>query len=112
MGRFVLAALLALGLIAPAYPHGGGLDGLGCHHNRKLGGYHCHRGPLAGQGFTSKSEALRALEGSNARQGPAAQPPAAQACCKVCRKGKACGNSCISASKTCRKPPGCACDAN
>ena len=32
------------------------------------------------------------------------------ACCKTCRKGKACGNSCISRSKTCRKSPGCACD--
>lgn len=31
-------------------------------------------------------------------------------CCKVCRKGKACGNSCISASATCRKGPGCACN--
>ena len=35
----------------------------------------------------------------------------AQRCCKICRKGKACGNSCISRSKTCRKPPGCACNA-
>jgi hypothetical protein len=32
-------------------------------------------------------------------------------CCKVCRKGKACGNSCISASYTCRKGRGCACNA-
>lgn len=32
------------------------------------------------------------------------------ACCKTCRKGKACGNSCISRSKTCRKGRGCACD--
>ena len=32
------------------------------------------------------------------------------ACCKVCIKGKACGNSCISKSKTCHKAPGCACD--
>jgi|GEM_PF-3332150 len=31
-------------------------------------------------------------------------------CCKVCRKGKACGNSCISRSYSCSKPPGCACD--
>ncbi len=31
-------------------------------------------------------------------------------CCKVCRKGKACGNSCISASYTCHKGPGCACN--
>jgi hypothetical protein len=35
----------------------------------------------------------------------------AQTCCKICRKGKACGNSCISRAKTCQKPPGCACDA-
>ena len=33
------------------------------------------------------------------------------ACCKVCSTGKACGNSCISRTKTCHKPPGCACDA-
>ncbi len=40
-----------------------------------------------------------------------AQPELA-ACCKICSKGKACGNSCISRSYTCHKPPGCACDAN
>ncbi len=34
----------------------------------------------------------------------------AAACCKTCRKGKACGDSCISRDKTCRKPKGCACD--
>ncbi len=32
-------------------------------------------------------------------------------CCKTCRKGKACGNSCISRDKTCTRPPGCACNA-
>jgi endonuclease YncB( thermonuclease family) len=32
-------------------------------------------------------------------------------CCKICRKGKACGNSCIRRTYTCRKGPGCACDA-
>jgi hypothetical protein len=31
-------------------------------------------------------------------------------CCKVCDVGYACGDSCISRSKTCRKGPGCACD--
>ncbi len=31
-------------------------------------------------------------------------------CCKICTKGKACGDSCISRSYTCRKGPGCACD--
>ncbi len=32
------------------------------------------------------------------------------ACCKHCKKGKACGDSCISRSKTCTQAPGCACD--
>ena len=36
--------------------------------------------------------------------------PRQRACCKICRRGKACGNSCISRSYTCRKPPGCACN--
>lgn len=31
------------------------------------------------------------------------------ACCKTCRKGKPCGDSCIAVSKSCRKGPGCAC---
>lgn len=35
---------------------------------------------------------------------------AQQRCCKICKKGKACGNSCINRSYTCRQPPGCACD--
>ena len=32
-------------------------------------------------------------------------------CCRTCTTGKACGDSCISASKTCTKPSGCACQA-
>ena len=32
------------------------------------------------------------------------------ACCKVCRKGKACGDTCIDASKTCNVGRGCACN--
>ena len=31
-------------------------------------------------------------------------------CCRVCRKGKACGNSCINRNYTCRQSRGCACD--
>lgn len=42
---------------------------------------------------------------------PQASPPArSPSCCRVCQKGKACGDSCISRSYTCRKPPGCACN--
>jgi hypothetical protein len=39
---------------------------------------------------------------------PAEKP---QSCCRVCSKGKACGNSCISRRFVCHKPSGCACDA-
>jgi hypothetical protein len=41
----------------PIAAHGGGLDANGCHHDRKNGGYHCHRGPLSGQSFGSAAEA-------------------------------------------------------
>ena len=37
--------------------------------------------------------------------------PISEACCKICRSGKACGNSCIAHGESCSKPPGCACDA-
>ncbi len=39
-----------------------------------------------------------------------ASPPPRRTCCRVCTTGKACGNSCISRSYTCRQPPGCACN--
>jgi len=41
---------------------------------------------------------------------PPTPPPAPRTCCKYCCKGKACGDSCISRSYTCHKPPGCACN--
>ena len=34
----------------------------------------------------------------------------ALSCCKVCKKGKACGDSCIAETSRCSKPPGCACN--
>ena len=42
--------------------------------------------------------------------GPQMCTPRSQ-CCKVCRKGQACGNSCISRAKNCRKGRGCACNS-
>lgn len=36
--------------------------------------------------------------------------PQRRSCCKICRKGKACGNSCISRRYTCHKGRGCACN--
>ena len=63
--RLLICLWFSLGLFLVAtsvYPHGGGLDGYGCHHNRKQGGYHCHRGQFAGQSFGSKDEMLQKLK--------------------------------------------------
>lgn len=39
-----------------------------------------------------------------------AQPAATYAeCCKVCTKGKPCGDTCIAQDKICHVGPGCAC---
>jgi len=41
---------------------------------------------------------------------PKPSKTAATTCCKTCKKGKACGDSCIAATAHCSSPPGCACD--
>ena len=53
----VIGVMAAAMIIGPAFAHGGGLDGLGCHNDRKAANYHCHRGPLAGQHFKSRAQA-------------------------------------------------------
>jgi endonuclease YncB( thermonuclease family) len=74
--RFIVIILLVFGFPYFAQGHGGGLDGLGCHHNRKAGGYHCHRGPLAGQQFQSKRDAQQNFQGPLNRQStPQSQSP-------------------------------------
>ncbi len=40
---FCLGLAAWIAVAAPARAHGGGLDKHGCHHDRKHGGYHCHR---------------------------------------------------------------------
>lgn len=43
--RAIVLLLLSLGLTAvDSRAHSGGLNREGCHHNRKTGDYHCHRG--------------------------------------------------------------------
>jgi hypothetical protein len=51
-----------------------------------------------------------AITGKRPGPGIGADAPGPMACCKVCTKGKACGNSCISRGENCHQPPGCACD--
>ncbi len=69
--KVTLSLFLILLLPFSAWPHGGGLDAIGCHHNRKLGGYHCHQGPLAGKFFDSKIEAIQQLPQSGSGVAPA-----------------------------------------
>lgn len=72
ISRLAIATILSLSAFAltavTVHAHGGGLDGHGCHHDRKHGGYHCHQGPFAGQSFASQKEMLDALKALN-------QPP-------------------------------------
>ena len=63
-----LSFSLSLFFATPTYPHGGGLDTYGCHHDRKAGGYHCHRGQFAGQSFGSKDEMLRKMQAKGPEQ--------------------------------------------
>ncbi len=58
-----------------AFAHGGHLDTFGCHHNRKEGRYHCHKGEFDGQSFTSKSEMQRTLRSPNEPPKPASPSP-------------------------------------
>src|SRR5437870_10492122 len=75
--RFLLTILLSLSSLTltatPIAAHGGGLDDFGCHHDRKQGGYHCHRGGLAGQSFASQQDMLAALQ--KQRPEPVTQAP-------------------------------------
>ncbi|QEX16838.1 hypothetical protein FRZ44_21330 [Hypericibacter terrae] len=63
--------------------------------------------------FTAPWDWRAQERGETTTSGPQTPIPqdATQQCRKVCTTGKACGNSCISRSKTCHKAPGCACDA-
>lgn len=45
-----------------------------------------------------------------ARPSPRPTPDPEPQCCRVCRTGKACGDSCISRDKTCHTSGGCACN--
>ena len=60
----LLASSLSVGVpLLPAHAHPGGLNGEGCHNNRKTGGYHCHRGSAS-----SASHTLRAVSSSARRE--------------------------------------------
>jgi len=53
---FPWVILVILSYSFPVYPHVGGLDHYGCHHNRKQGNYHCHKGMFEGKWIDSMQE--------------------------------------------------------
>lgn len=63
----LITALVLFPAPTAVWAHGGGLDKYGCHHNRKQGGYHCHRGSFAGQSFASKEEMLKQTQSDSPR---------------------------------------------
>jgi len=75
--HLILACLLLFTLAALAQAHPGGLDQYGGHHDRQNGGYHFHRGLLAGQTFATKEEALAALAAAEHAADSLASKPAA-----------------------------------
>lgn len=66
---------------------------------------------------TGFADHFKSLEQEAARAGRGCLHPDAEhdseapdsACCKICRNGKACGNSCIPWNQNCQREPGCAC---
>jgi endonuclease YncB( thermonuclease family) len=68
----------------------------------------CSEGEARGAGWRRAGVSEFAVPRAKSGQPQAITEPAKK-CCKVCRKGQPCGNSCISRRYTCRKPVGCAC---
>ncbi len=69
--RSVAIALLVATLPLTAGAHGGGLDRNGGHHNRKTGGYHCHREPCFSNQDKAKAAPSKARKPEQKKNQPA-----------------------------------------
>lgn len=74
----LLAPLAPLAPLAQAHP--GGLNAEGCHHDRRNGGYHCHRAPAGNA--ASQAQSLQA---------PARAAPANGRAFRNCAEARAAG---------------------
>ncbi len=119
--RMITMVIVVLMLSVTGFSHGGGTNADGCHNNSKTGGFHCHGAPtdtyLTRTVAPVKVVAVQAdsLDGGGSEVGVdddvgGEVGSEVIVCCKVCKKGKACGNSCIARWKSCHKSVGCACD--
>lgn len=84
----IVAGLLLLMTVMPAavHAHGGGLDRNGCHHDRRKGGYHCHRGPAAVVPARAADAATPSL-----RFDAGASPPRSTGAYRNCTEARAAG---------------------
>jgi hypothetical protein len=57
--------IIPLSVPLPATAHPGGLNGSGCHNNRKTGDYHCHRGGGASKASSAPKRVYAALGGGS-----------------------------------------------
>ena len=69
--KFLVLIIVGLLLNLEVLAHGGGLNKKGCHNNRKIGDYHCHRGPNTSllRHSPSKQETLIRGRGTRGRKG-------------------------------------------
>ena len=74
--RLALALAALLSAPWPSVAHKGGVDPYGCHTDDKAGGYHCHKGILAGLSFRSRRDMLDAVD--RPRKAPPDLPAAPQ----------------------------------
>ncbi|MBU8977512.1 excalibur calcium-binding domain-containing protein [Lysobacter sp. MMG2] len=63
----VLICVCLWAAASAAWSHGGGLNAEGCHHDRKNGGYHCHRGPQASAPVARPASVSNAFQPDGAR---------------------------------------------
>lgn len=84
--RWILQASMValLACAGEGRSHPGGLDGEGCHHDRKRGGYHCHRAP-------APMPASRAMEPGNLDEPRPRQAPGDGRAYRNCDEARAAG---------------------
>jgi len=64
MKRFGIALAVLVFTPALALAHPGGLDKQGCHHDKKAGDYHCHKGDHKGMSFKGDADMLAGKPGT------------------------------------------------
>jgi len=83
--RRLLVLVAVLSIPGSLLAHSGGLNADGGHHDRKNGGYHCHRKPAAGTSVPQGAGETR----SNLNRGPGAESVSYASCAEARAAGSA-----------------------